>query len=270
MRIIVFTDLDGTLLRYPDYSFEEALPALKKLRGKGVPLIICSSKTRKEIEYYREKLKNNHPFISENGGGVFVPEGYFSGETMDGIEGETTGGYILLRLGARYEDLRRCVRELREEGYKLQGFGDMSPEDIMELTGLPEEQAVMSKMRDFDEPFLCTDKAEKISLLFKRIKEKGYRYTKGRYFHIMGNSDKGRAVSFLVKLYRREFGDIVTVALGDSLNDLPMLKGVDYPVLVQKQDGCYEDNIVADNLICAEGVGPAGWNRAVLTLIERI
>ncbi len=76
-KLIIFTDLDGTLLDYSTYSFDAALPALKVLKEKNIPLVICSSKTKTEIEYYRKKLDNYRPFISENGGGIFIPKNYF-------------------------------------------------------------------------------------------------------------------------------------------------------------------------------------------------
>ena len=70
-KIIVFTDLDSTLLHPKTYSFDAAMPALKLIKEKDIPLILCSSKTRAEIEVYRKKLDNQHPFVSENGGGIF-------------------------------------------------------------------------------------------------------------------------------------------------------------------------------------------------------
>jgi HAD superfamily hydrolase (TIGR01484 family) len=82
-KLIIFTDLDGTLLDYSTYSFEPALPALQLLKERDIPFIICSSKTKKEIEYYRKKIGNNHPFISENGGGIFIPKGYFMFEVQN-------------------------------------------------------------------------------------------------------------------------------------------------------------------------------------------
>ncbi len=62
----------------------------------------------------------------------------------------------------------------------------------------------------------------------------GHHWTKGRFFHVLGNSDKGRAVSILAEFYRKAYGPLTTVALGDSLNDLPMLNGVDIPIVVRK------------------------------------
>jgi mannosyl-3-phosphoglycerate phosphatase len=37
-------------------------------------------------------------------------------------------------------------------------------------------------------------------------------------------------------LYRKKYDEILTVAIGDSPNDIPMLKEVHYPILVQKPD----------------------------------
>ena len=49
-HLLVFTDLDGTLLDHETYSFELALPAIDVLKEKNIPLIFCTSKTRAEIE----------------------------------------------------------------------------------------------------------------------------------------------------------------------------------------------------------------------------
>ena len=72
--IVVFTDLDGTLLDASTYSFEAARPALDALRQQDIPLVLVSSKTRAEIEPIRGRLKQVHPFITENGGGCLYPE----------------------------------------------------------------------------------------------------------------------------------------------------------------------------------------------------
>ena len=73
--LLVFSDLDGSLLDHHDYSFGAALPAIEALRQRGVPLILCSSKTRAEIEPLRARLDNRDPFIVENGAAVFIPCG---------------------------------------------------------------------------------------------------------------------------------------------------------------------------------------------------
>lgn len=268
--LVIFTDLDGTLLDNMTYSFEKALPALGLLKRKNIPLVICSSKTRREIEHYRKKLENSHPFISENGGGIFIPKGYFSFSAAEFTSGiETPEIYEVIRLGAEYTDLRKVVNALRSEGFDIKGFGDMSAEEIAVVTGLDIFEAEMAKERDFDEPFIAGGgNGEKIAAMLNSIKEKGFNYTQGRFYHILGNSDKGKAVSILIELYRKEAGEIMSAALGDSPNDLPMLEKVDHPVVVKKPDGSYDPRINIPKLIRADGVGPEGWNKAVLELIS--
>ena len=47
--MVIFTDLDGTLLDHENYSFRMALPALDLLRRRGVPVVPVSSKTAPEF-----------------------------------------------------------------------------------------------------------------------------------------------------------------------------------------------------------------------------
>ncbi|NJD56146.1 MAG: HAD-IIB family hydrolase [Nitrospirae bacterium] len=269
-KLVIFTDLDGTLLDFAGYSFEMAIPSLQRVKEQDIPLIICSSKTRKEIEAYRKKLGNRHPFISENGGGIFIPKGYFPFDLSYPKHEIITGrNYHVIRLGAPYEDLRRALEELRREGFQVRGFGDMSIEELAQTAHMTPPEAKMAKQRDFDEPFLHTGPTYRLSRLLRAIHEKGFKFTQGRFYHILGNSNKGIAVSILIELYKQKFQDtgIVTVAIGDSPNDKPMLQRVDRPILVKKHDGSYEPTIKIPNLIRADGIGPEGWNRSIKKLL---
>ncbi len=263
-KLVIFTDLDGTLLDNR-YSFEKALPALQLLKEKDIPLIICSSKTRKEIEYYRRRLDNHHPFISENGGGIFIPKDYFDFQ-IPKFKIEENEEYLIIRLGARYPDLRRAIKELQNEGFDIKGFGDMTVEELADIANMSIDEAMMAKERDFDEPFIFKGDDVKLKRLLESINAKGFNYTQGRFHHIMGKSDKGNAVSILKDLYKEKFGDIKTVAIGDSPNDIPMLEKVNYPIIVQKPDGSYDQRITMRNLIKAGGIGPEGWNKAILDI----
>jgi mannosyl-3-phosphoglycerate phosphatase family protein len=268
-KLIIFTDLDGTLLDYSSYSFDPALPALQLLKERDIPFIICSSKTKKEIEYYRKKIGNNHPFISENGGGIFIPKNYFQfklqSQNFKVIE---ENDYHVIRLGARYSDLRGAIEALRKEGFKVIGFGDMSAKEISEAAGMTTEEAKMAKERDFDEPFIFKGSNAKVKELLQAIEKKGFNVAKGRFFHIIGNSDKGKATSILIDLYKKKYDSVISIAIGDSPNDIPMLEKVDYPVIVQKPDGSYDTQIDILHLTKADGIGPEGWNKAVLSLLK--
>lgn len=279
-RVVVFTDLDGTLLDHATYSFAAALPALDLLESMKIPLVICSSKTAGEIEHYRGRLGNRDPYISENGGGVFIPRNYFSRAAPRAGPVDTPAGsaapegaadYDVVRLGASYGELRRAVESLRRQGYPIRGFGDMTPEEVSRLTGLPLEQSVLARRRDFDEPFIMEKGATVPEGLVVAIEDLGFKYTAGRLGHLMGSSDKGRAVTLVAHMYDADAGgDVTTIGIGDAPNDAPMLRAVDLPVAVQQPDGSYGCASDIPGLVRAEGAGPIGWNRAVVEMVGRL
>ncbi len=287
-KLIIFTDLDGTLLDHATYSFDPATPALQMIKQNNIPLIICSSKTKSEIEYYRKKIKNRHPFISENGGGIFIPKACFDFDIQEFFYSlknkfphlvfDRAGkgrfyeekNYYVISLGASYAVLRKAMKALRAEGFKIKGFGDMKTKEVSSITGLSISEAGMAKARYFDEPFIFQDDVKKIKKLLEAIKAKGFKYTQGRLYHILGDNDKGKAIAILMKLYKKQFGHITTAALGDSPNDIPMLKHVDYPIVIKRPDGKYDPRIRIKKCINAQGIGPAGWNQAVLNLFKSI
>ena len=75
---LIFTDLDGSLLDHNTYSHKPAVSLLETLNQVGIPVILTSSKTLAEIVPLREMISNSHPFIVENGAGIYVPMNYFS------------------------------------------------------------------------------------------------------------------------------------------------------------------------------------------------
>lgn len=263
--IIIFTDLDGTLLHPRTYSFDKARPALALIRQRGIPLILCSSKTRAEMNACRRRLENDHPFISENGGGVFIPEGYFPSF----VGNEILDGYWLMRFGSPYQELRDALTDVRERlSINVRGFGDMSVQEVAYISGLSESEAALAKMREFDEPIIFEESGARVNVFLRAIEDRGYHWTKGRLYHITGDCDKGRAVTFLKEWYEQKYGPIRTVGIGDNLNDLPFLRVVDLPALVRNEDGNYEEGVSVPNLIRADGIGPAGWNRMIMRLLS--
>jgi mannosyl-3-phosphoglycerate phosphatase len=146
----------------------------------------------------------------------------------------------------------------------------MTAEELAGIANMSIDEAKMAKERDFDEPIIFSGNEEELQRLFESIRAMGFNYTQGRFFHILGNSDKGKAVSILTELYKRKFNEITTIAIGDSPNDIPMLEKVGYPIIVQKPDGSYDQRIKAPNIIKADGIGPDGWNKAISGLVLNI
>jgi mannosyl-3-phosphoglycerate phosphatase len=264
--LVVFTDLDATLLDQATYSFEPARPALDALAKEGIPLVLCTSKTAAETERWRRVLGNAHPFIVENGGAIFVPEGYFGPDVR---YERVDGGYGLLEFGRPYADLRRALAAIRETtGQPLRGFGDMTPGEIAERCGFSRDDARLAARRQYDEPFTGADPA-----LFGAVAREAAALglsvvSGGRFHHLFGGNDKGRAVRVLRGLYDAVREPAQSAALGDSPNDEPMLKEVDIPILVRRPDGSHANFVHLPGLVIAPAAGPEGWREAVLGLLR--
>ena len=125
---VVITDLDGTLLDHDSYSWSEAAPAVEALRTAGIPLVLCSSKTRAEMEELRRELNNKDPFIVENGGALFVPRDYFPFAPWFS---RPVDQYDAVLLGAEHPQLVTALKESAEAaGCEVRGFSDMSDEEV--------------------------------------------------------------------------------------------------------------------------------------------
>ena len=79
---------------------------------------------------------------------------------------------------------------------------------------------------------------------------------------VTGGNDKGGACRILIELLNKKFTEIKTIGIGDSHSDIPMLKTVDIPVLVQKEEGYWEE-IELPGLIRVPDIGPRGWRTAI-------
>jgi mannosyl-3-phosphoglycerate phosphatase len=230
MKTIVFADLDGSLLN-DKYEYDQIEPIIHQLLSLNVSIVFASSKTRNEIDFYRDKLQITDPFIIENGSAILIPKNYF------GIHYEftrTVKGYNIIELGTKYSNIREKIEIVRNRtGANIVGFGDISAEEIAKDSGLPLSLARLAKKREYSEPFKILDGKEKEVL--DAISDEGLCFTRGgRYLHAMGNCDKGKATSILKYLYLQQFKKIFSIGVGDSANDLTMLKIVDKPFFVNK------------------------------------
>ena len=277
---IIFTDLDGTLLDHTTYGWKEAVPALDICRRRGVPVVFASSKTRAEMDVLRRRMSLSDPFISENGGGVFFPRETFSAPPPTAIEtpaqecqkAQRDHGFWQWTMGLSYSDLIKGFHEIREElGWPMRGFSEMSIKEICTLTGLDKMSARLATMREFDEPFIILDQQEPDKeTLSEAAARKGLRVTSGgRFYHLHGKNDKGEAMEKLLTWYRRRHRMTVSVALGDSPNDFPMLERADFAVLVRSRRKFPGLKKKISRLVITADAGPKGWNAAVLGILNK-
>ena len=248
--VVVFTDLDATLLAHNDYSFAKAQTGLDLCRSLQIPVIAVTSKTLDETRLWVKRIGLDQRFIFENGGGIHLE----SGKVID--------------LGVDYSVLRQVMLELSST-FSVRGFGDMSPKEIAERTGLSLKEAKIAALRRFSEPFICPEtdfeKLEKAVGIYDLQIVRG-----GRFFHLQAaGQSKGHAVAYLLERFKTDFNQIFSIALGDSPNDFSMLSKVNSPWLVRHPDKGQTIPEI-NNLKITSKIGPEGWSEAVLSTLDNI
>jgi len=261
--IVIFTDLDGTLLDHDTYDWGAARPALDRLREQRIPWVAVTSKTRAEVEFWRLRLGNTHPFIVENGGAAYVPADYFP-FTLPKQQHD----YEIMEWGRPYATLVAALqRASHSSGCRVRGFHEMTVAEVAELCELPLEQAALAKQREYDEPFVVLD-PDRAGELASAIEEQGLHTTRGgRFWHILGANDKSVAVLALIALFERQHGPVRTIGLGDGWNDASFLNDVSTPVLIRSPHVDDLQRLIPRGMV-TDRPGPAGWNESVLNLLE--
>ena len=267
-KYMVFTDLDGTLLDHDTYSFQEAEPALQRLKNLNIPLIPATSKTLAEVEVLLKEMEMLSPVIVENGGAIAIPANF---DLYSNKHNEEAVKFDLIYLSKPYRVIIEVLNKIREKfDFQFRGFNDMSVSEIADVTGLSQSQAQNAKQRLCSEPIMWCDSEEKLTSFITVLQKFQFRVTRGgRFFHVMGEIDKSDAMEKVVKRYRQfSTEDFTIIVLGDSPNDISMLCAADIGVVIRKKDqSCL--SIESDKQIyTTQLAGPAGWNEFFLWLLD--
>ncbi|MEL7012716.1 MAG: HAD hydrolase family protein [Pseudomonadota bacterium] len=246
--VLVFSDLDGTLLDHSTYSWTPASTALSHLRQLGCGLVLATSKTAAEVAPLRDEIGfSDWPSIVENGGGLL-------------LAGEVPNSHAPI-----YQELRERLADL-PSGFV--GFGDMSVAEICERTGLSQTAAQNAKLRRFSEPGLWLGPQADLDAFMIAARATGLTVQRGgRFLSLSFGGTKADRMRELTDAVSPNF----TIALGDAPNDIGMLESADYGVIVA--------NSAANPLPRQQGEesgrirrtareGPLGWADAVFEILE--
>ncbi|MEM6255883.1 MAG: HAD-IIB family hydrolase [Cyanobacteria bacterium P01_D01_bin.156] len=269
-QLIIFTDLDGTLLNGETYDYAATVPIIQQLKALQIPVIPVTSKTRAEVATLRQEVGLTEPFITENGSGIFIEVNH---NPFKEPPGEQEGDYYIVELGCPYVQARAALRVIANElRHSLLGFGDMTIQRLQKYTGLSAQDAQEAKAREFSEPFI-TPKAVTSAQIVEAVESMGFNVVVGdRFSHLIGpEAGKGNAVERLVDLYRSIWPPeetIVTIGLGNSPNDLDMLAHVDHPIILPGVNGAHPQ-LAEQGWEVAPSIAPQGWIEAIVSICQR-
>lgn len=265
--------MDGSLLDHSTYSHAPADSLLQWLRKNQIPVIPCTSKTRAEMVILRRQLEIAHPFVVENGAAVYLPPDYFSGLDAPLDESAEFQVKTFTHRRSHWQQILEGVPLHLNEAYMT--FQQAGIEGIIEMTGLTPDAAQLAAKREYGEPLKWLGSARQFEQFEEYIHSKQGRLLKGgRFVHLGGDCDKGRACLWLLSQYQRQAvaRQLVSVALGDSQNDVAMLSIADYAVLIRSPVHEFP-SVPRDpqrHIYHTQETGPRGWREGIIYVLKKL
>ncbi len=259
-KILIFTDLDGSLLHRDTFEFDLIKDYLKQLLSRGIFIIPNTSKTEKEMLEFNNELGTSLPHIAENGAVIKGLDLLNSNLPKELILSKEKDNLIKIFENSVPLNLQNKCRWLSEMDKKKQSL----------IFGLKDEKLKMALDRKYTIPFIFEGTKNEKKELSKVIKKSGLALQEGgRVINLTDKVNKAKALQVFVRFFKKNNTDVKTIAVGDNYNDLDMLKISDFPCLVFN-DKFTLDEIPIKNLIITNKPSPEGWADVIKTALVKI
>ena len=259
--ILIFTDLDGTLLNRDNFKFESTKPFLKELKKKDIIIIPNSSKTEDEIIEFNNEADFQFPFVSENGS-IIHNLNFLNHEFPDKIT-----------LARNIHEIQKIFDKNIHQDLKskCKVISSLTVSEQTQIFGLPENKLKQVFNRSCSIPILFEGNNEEKLSLKNLLLKIGLDYIEGgRVLNLGDRINKADAVKKIIQMLENKFKcKPKIIAVGDNHNDLEMLQNSDIPCLV-KNDKFLKKNLQIKNLIISKQAAPEGWVEIVKLALEKI
>lgn len=270
---LVITDLDGSMLNHHSYAMDAAIPAIRLLQQKQVPIIFNTSKTFAESVALQQTLQIEAPLIVENGSAIYLPRSQFAEEPqcIDAAnQVSQLEDYWCIQLGKPQAEIRQILDNLSLPSDSYQLLSECSVQQVMQLTGLAEADAKQAMHRDYSEPLLWLADETQRNAFELLLEAHGLNTLQGgRFIHVLGNCDKGHASQQLKCFYTTSNTTVKTIVIGDSPNDAAMLSMADISVMINSPSNKALQTLLVPHIRTRQEA-PDGWAEAIKKALLKI
>jgi mannosyl-3-phosphoglycerate phosphatase family protein len=256
-HVIVFSDVDGVLLHPSSQSLARAAAAFARLTDESVSVVLCSLKTRAELEVLQQQLGLRQPFIAEAGSAVFTPSGYFPPPPKPA---RTVAGYDVIEFGRPYDEV---VKKLQQAAVRarveIAGVAEMSVEAVARCCSLTAFDARLMKLRDYVELFTYRgDALHGRGTLARALDSMRLACScRGSFDAVGAFVHPGAAVAALKTLYARRHERVITIGMADGFASSGHLDGMNAKVIVHDDPGV------------AGAIDAGEWAEAIVEAVDR-
>ena len=260
-KIIIFSDLDGTLLDKNTFKFDIIEDYFRELILNGITIIPSSSKTEAELLDFNNHYNLKLSFISENGSAI---------HGLDLVNKKLPNKVSISR---SIDEIYKIYNETisLDIKQKIIFILNLNFEEQKKFFGLPQDKMLLAKKRNHSIPIQFKGTEIEKKNFIKIMNDVGLSVQSGgRIMNICDNTNKSKAMFKTIELIGKETDEnIITIGVGDNQNDIEMLKNCDYACLV-KNDNFDSSLINIDNLIKSSEPSPKGWADVIKTTIQKI
>ena len=260
-KILIFTDLDGTLLDRDNFKFDKVINYVRELIQKDIHIIPNSSKTLGEINNFNRELDEDLPFIVENGAAIYklnLINSSFPEKISLSRETSEISKIFEKKVSIKFRSKCRFINKL-------------SIDKQEKILGLSKQKIRFALNREYTIPLLFDgSKNEKISF-FKSVSDAGLSLQEGgRVINLCDKVSKAQAMKKVIKIFKKIVKEeLITIGVGDNFNDLEMLKNSDIPCLVFN-DKFTMEKININNCLVSKKPAPEGWEEVVKLALDKI
>ena len=182
------------------HGFDSFLAELDELE---IPCVWLSSRSRLQLDEPRRRAGHAEPFVAEDGCGIYLPQDYFHLKPTKTVR---LGRFTCVPIAKRQPAAAEALESLSEEaGISVVALRSLSPRELAQNIGLPNQEAELARQRDFDEPFFFAGANDEDIARFKTLAlQKGISLREqGAFWSIAIGSDVSRCISELGNLYDR-------------------------------------------------------------------
>ena len=264
MTFIFISDLDGTLLGRHDFDFGLIKSDIINLLDSGHLLVLASSKTKVEIESFCDELGRSLPFIYENGAGV---ENFC---LINGCEAPLNSQQNpkAIRTDALLSVWEKCISlDLNSRCHFVKDMDRCAQQACLGLGATALERAMK---RSFSLPFTFSGTESDVQKLKYLTANAGLSVQQGgRVYNLSGCHDKADYLPKVRKWATKAKATPVLIALGDSMNDIKMLRQADVSCVIPNENGdCLSLGDGSYPTIIAPRAAPLGWLDAVMEALS--
>jgi len=219
---ILFCDVDGlTPVRGKMAPGFDEFTA--QLEHAAIPNVWVTHRTRLQIDDPRRKMGHSHPFITEGGCGVYLPESYFH---LSPPKTMRLGRFTCIPIAEPQPAAAEALEELSAEtGIATVALQSLSPRELAQNSGLPAPQAELMRHHDFDEFFFFAGATESdVDRFVAESANRGWQLRqRGVLWSLAVGASLKQCVRELSKLYARALRSqpkIVGLAREDNASEL--------------------------------------------------